>query len=266
MRKKYIFLFVVMLFFFFLCLILDTNALQACYHYLTNNTYRKQILFSYQTSSFSSFFLLFKDWILNYDWKFDSIMVWATNMFQLIVPVLAIFCCIIYSEKINNATKKGIYIYSLKIALLVFLSYITFYFLILFFTGGELGNTVTREVFLDILGKSFYQKYVYIYYLLEGFVKIFISTFIYVSLCIFFFYLFSNKVLYYYYFLLSYSFMCIFTGICERQIHEVFLYFNPTTLMATGSYENISTILTLGIPFTFLKISSIFFERGVKKC
>lgn len=213
-----------------------------------------------------------------YNWKFDYIIIWGTNFFQTLIPIFASIAGFLFYRDFHSIYKNIIYriknyrsfivkeisVKSLKISLSIFSAYISFFLIILIITKGELNNTITRELFLDILGKEFYSDHTYLYYLLDGFVRFFLIPFIYsfFSCSISMFLKTKKQVLFapiLYYFGLSV--VAVFTGYL---IGHLSIYINPITIMISGSYNDINTYYLTFINILPILISVIVLKRNFK--
>ena len=129
----------------------------------------------------------------------------------------------------------------------LFISFILFYIFAFLISKGETNIDITRCLFLDIFGESFYSNYTWFYYLLDGLVRFFIMPFIYsLFACIISLEAKSFKQAFVipigYYFCLSFI-----SIILEQIFGNIALYFNPTMIMASGDYHSINTILAFAI-------------------
>jgi hypothetical protein len=210
-----------------------------------------------------------------YTWNFDYSIIWGTNFFQLLIPCLAAIAGLLFYNDLNSIYKfsiyrtknyksfiiKEIFNKSIKLATSVFFAYLVFYIITFIVTGGSLNPTITRELLLDILGKDFYYSYTYLYYLLDGIVRFLIIPFIYsffscsISLIV----KNQKQVLFapnFYYFGLT-----LFAVFLGYLVGNSSIYFSPTTIMISGQYYNVNTLLLSLINLLPLLISFIILKR-----
>lgn len=205
-------------------------------------------------------------WLLNsFEWKFDYIIIWTTNIFQLILPIFYIIGCIIYFNINKNSNIKKIMNFAFKTALSIFTSYIFFYLIIVIICKCEHTDYITRNLFLDIFGANFYYSHTFIYYILDGLVRFLIVPFIYFSSSILLTSKIKNKSIGYYYILISYMFLSLLSnGLCHL-LGDAFKYLNPAAIIISGSYTEISTVflLLINIGILFLSIF-VFYKLTIK--
>lgn len=196
---------------------------------------------------------------LDGDWRFDYMIIFGTNYFQLLLPCITslagvfifirnktIYNYSIYRNKIyKNYLKSEILRNSLLFSITIFLSYITFFVLIFYITKGKNTDYLTRTLFIDIIGNSFYYNHTHLYYFLDGCIRFLLIPFVYsffsstvALLC-----QSMKKMLFmsniYYYGMCAIGFVFYFL------FGDIALYINPSVIMASGSYSYINTLLLL---------------------
>lgn len=264
-KNTYIYLFFSILGILFLSLLFETGIFYAAYRYVFGENYRKEIMNIYPNSHLKNLFLLMRDWWINFEWKFDYIMIWSTNIFQLILPIFSVGGSILYFVKKREENMKSIFSFSLKVSLPIFFAYFVFSNFIFFITNGNCTNYITRTLFLDLFGQEFYRYHIYLYYLMNGGICFLFIPFIYIVSGIFISSLFKNKIQVYYYFIILYLFLTINAGTLIDLFGDQFLYLDPSSILLAGSYESVSTPLLLCLNLIILN-SSIYFYRKRRKC
>ena len=260
-RKVYIYLFLFILGIFFLSLLFETGIFYAAYRYVFGENYRNEIMKIYHYSHLKNIFLLMRDWWMNFEWKFDYILVWSTNIFQLLFPIFSIIGSILYFSKKRDENVKSIFSFSLKLSLTIFCAYFVFFLFIFLITNGNCTNYITRTLFLDLLGQSFYNNHIYLYYLMNGIICFLFVPFIYIASGILVSSLFKNKIQVYTYFILIYLFITINTGTLIDLFGAQFLYLDPSSILLSGSYESVSTPFLLFLNVIILSGSLYFYKR-----
>ncbi len=142
-----------------------------------------------------------------------------------------------YGKYIINRTLKNAF----KTATAVYAAYLAFFMLCVIYKNGYFSPDIIRDFLLDWLGKSFYLEHRYLYYLLEGGIRFFIVPFIYtwfaqmasleaksVKMAIFF-----PCIYYYGLTILGFGFIGLFG--------RIGIYFSPTTILASGDYNNVNS-------------------------
>lgn len=188
---------------------------------------------------------------------FDYQMIFGTNIFALFIPLLTIVSGIrfyVTHHSINKITMyrtsttyrkemiKEITKNALKIAGSIFIAYIIYLLMIRAIAGGYRLAARERTLFSDVFGVSFYQTYPGLYFILEGFIKLFIIPFSYailtqamVLLGKSFKEIIAIPILYYYGLAaIGYALYMI--------VPTIAIHINPITIMASGDYETLNSI------------------------
>lgn len=260
-KKTYIYLFLFILSIFFLSLLFETKIFYVAYRYVFNENYRQEIMNIYHYPHLKNIFLLMRDWWGNFEWKFDYILVWSTNIFQLLFPIFSIIGSILYFSKKGEENVKSIFSFSFKLSFTIFCAYFVFFIFIFFITNGNCTNYITRTLFLDLLGESFYNNHIYLYYLMNGSICFHFIPFIYIASGIFVSSLFKNKIQVYIYFILIYLFLSINVGVLVDLFGDNFLYLDPSSIILAGSYQSVSTPFLLFLNIMILNGSLYFYKR-----
>lgn len=197
---------------------------------------------------------------------FDATIILSTLWFQMIIPLFSIPACIIFYQKYHTIEKMAIYRYkasyfmvllkeillnALKLGMSIFIVYFGFILLMKQHSSLTILGAENRSLFSDIFGATFYQDNPFIYFTLEGFIRFFMVPFVYtcfgqavVFLNTSLKYVVGSPIIYYYGLsAIGYALYYIFPSIA--------IYFNPTVLMANGSYDfnTMALLFTNFIPF-----------------
>lgn len=264
LKDKKIYIFVVIICFVIMAfsILMDSNLINASVRYFKEPDYRDAIRqASVQAGIFSpNSFFEFIGWFLNISYfSFDTNIIFGTIWFQIILPIFASISAFLFYQKLHGVfsfsthkskTYSGFLIrqmlkHSFQMGIAIFAGYILFYLFSLGLAQGVLNDTVSRDLFADLFGKSFYADHVYFYHLLEGFLRFFIMPFIYCFFGQAIALVANHKIIVllspclYYYGLAFVGFGVYFL------IGNPAIYVNPTALMASGDYININTPLIL---------------------
>lgn len=209
---------------------------------------------------------------------YDASMIFSKQFLQIILPFFAIIGGIRfynayngimkfqYSKKTKSSYRKNVFInmneHSFKIALALFLSHVLFG-LVMAFLSDELSlGALNRTLFSDILGSSFYQEHIVLYFILEDFVTIFMMSYAYTFLA-------ESMVLMGYNIkrvvgtpLIYYYGMSVI-GFALMQISNIGVYFIPSIYMSSGDYS-FSTIPMILINMIPLFIAFLIFMVKTK--
>ena len=227
--------------------------------FFTNEQYRIQAGYGNSVLWPLGIFAVIWDWLTASYIRFDTTMIFGTNLAQIFVPALASVAGIYFYrhfhssflmkfyrvEKYNIYLLKEICVYAGKMALAFFAAYLLYYVFVYHISNQPFMDYAGRELLLDILGDSFYDAHTYLYYLLDGMVRFLFMPFVYAFLsCTLAVVCKSEKQV----FLLSniyYYGMTIVGFATYMSLGNVSLYLNPSVIMASGSYNDINTWLLL---------------------
>lgn len=213
----------------------------------------------------------------NYRWNFDYLIIFGTNLFQILLPIIVSVTGLIFYTKYNSIYKFALYrkeykkyllseIFkeSFKMSIIIFSSYMVYYILLLLITKGNNYSFMQRTLFLDILGQNFYNNHLYLYYLLDGSLRFLIIPFIYSMLACSISIICKTKKqvllisnIYYYGMSMIGFFMYYIIG-------DNSIYLNPSVIMASGTYNNVHTIMLFAIHLVPIIISVLILERKNK--
>ncbi|MEG0276387.1 MAG: hypothetical protein RR630_05100 [Coprobacillus sp.] len=258
-KKIYIVIFAVCLLIIAYSVMNDANLFYIVKNFIFNSEYRNapylaQDNFFPDMSIFEVIVQVFK----NYYWEFDVTLIFGTNLFQIITPLICSFIGIKFytylktilqmkfyrHSSYNKTLLKEILSKSFYTAISFFCAYLVFYFISLTMSQGRLNGSVSRDLFASILGYDLSQSQPYLYYIIEGFIRFFMVPFVYTffscSLC-----LVSNNqktVLFitnmYYYGLSALAFGLFY-------ITQNAIYINPSSIMVIGSFNGLNSLLLI---------------------
>ena len=208
---------------------------------------------------------------------FDSSLIAATSLFQIIIPLISVFGGItffrnynsIYKFSLNKNKKFRTTVYgkimknAFKLAISVFLAYLLIFFFLhsnINILTNATSEAESREFLLDLLSDDFYISNIKQYFLLEGFIRFFYIPLIYTMLVQAAVLIFTNfrdvflVNIVYYYGLSTVGYAL------DLFIPSIAFYFNPSVIMASGSYADINSIALLGINSIPLLLSIVMIE------
>ena len=195
---------------------------------------------------------------------YESMIIWSTQLFQILLPVIASICSFwifreldtidvfVLSRKDGYAKyiSKKVVLSSLKVAIAFFAAYL----LLLIFVNqiaDKESSLSARYILTDIFSENLYYDHIFIYFLLEGFIRFFIMPFIYsffanaLALVVtkpWQSFLYSNL---YYFALTLVGGVILYLGGIGSAISNIAIYFMPSLLMGSGDYYGFSTILII---------------------
>lgn len=236
----------------------ETNIFSTLFRYVVDSNYREN--YSLAESDVKTVFNIFQviPYVMtHHPWRFDVSFIFGTNLFQLILPLIVSMCGLVYYEKYYSIEQfcyyrkqqykkrflQSIAWHAFVCACSIFLAFLVFYCINFFITKGRLSSYVGRELYLDILGYAFYDMHPYLYYVMDGITRFFIIPFIYAFLSCTLVtvvkgqkeVLFASNIYYYGLSVIGFGLYAAFGDIA--------VYFNPSAIMASGTYTNIHTLL-----------------------
>lgn len=276
-NKMYAVIFLFCLLIMIMSALRETNIFFIVRSFLFDAEYREN--FTLAESSVRTEITLFQviwEILSTYDWRFDYIIVFGTNFFQLLLPFIVSVTGVYFYLKYNSIYKMSIYREkkyklfigrqimnnSLKTAVSVFAAYLVFYVIVLFLTQGKLTVYMGRTLLLDILGHSFYDSHTYLYYLLDGIIRFFLVPLSYAFFsCTLATMLNSQKQI-----LLLSNVYYYGLSIIGFGLYYLFgkwmIYINPSVLMASGTYDSVNTVLLVMINLIPMIVSCIYLNKG----
>lgn len=210
---------------------------------------------------------------------FDTTMIFGTIFFQLLLPLFATVSGVVFYERYHSILRLSMYkegknyskiivkqmlINACKLAGSIFLAYVVFFLLIRMIRIPNEFGALERALFSDLFGKAFYREHVELYFLLEGFVKLFMIPFAYCMLTQSIVLLdrsskevIASPLLYFF----GFSAIGAAVGLFSPTLA---LYINPTVLMASGSYNSFYTLLLVGVNMIPLLIGGVILYAKTK--
>lgn len=206
--------------------------------------------------------------LATYNWTYDYILIWGTNIFQLLIPIFASISASLFYNKsqsigklmINKEKKyrtfifKEILINSLKIARSIFSAYIVFFIIAIVISKRTTSVNISRTFLTDILGNEFYYNHTQIYYLLDGFIRLFFVPLVYSFFaCSISLFCKNYKQVFLIPIILYYGATLISFAI--RNLSKIGIYMSPLLIMVPNEYSNINSYCTLIVPMIAILIS-----------
>lgn len=268
MRNKNIFLIIFCLIFFLMIIsaVYEIGIFDSIYNYIIDVKFREKTMNLYNNYNYIDCLLrtVLEKWN-DFEWNFDYIIIWSTNIFQIVLPFFTILGSVLWTQQKKEINKRDIYVASLKMSASIFLAYAVFYILIIIICHGNYSDYITRELFLDLLGDSFYSDHIYLYYFLDGVVRFLFAPFIYISSGMYLSASFKNKIWLHYYVVILYFYLSMISILLSYIIDSTFIYLNPMSIILFGSYTYVSTPLLLLVNIIPLKVSQyIYTKKQVK--
>ena len=257
-NKIYFILFLLVLFIMLYSLCNELNIVHCTTNFIFNESFAKSFCeVNNSPCNVNNVFELWLYLISDNSQSFDSLVVWATSSFQILIPLFtSIIGVKIYywyntilkfeSYRMKNYGKSLIVKItkeSIKLSLSVFFAYLVFLLLCVLLARNNLAEYITREMYLDWFSDDFYINYRFFYFFMEGFARFFFVPFVYsffaggiaivaksLKQSIFI------PLVYYFGLTLTISALSSFIG-------SNYFYFIPSTIMASSSYPNINTLM-----------------------
>lgn len=278
-NKVYIFVSIICLLIMLFFALNETNVFHIIKEYIFNPDYRDNYSLAESNVKINmSLMQVIKSVLTNYKWEYDYMLIWGTNVFQTLLPFLIAISGINFYKKYqtiwksslyrnNNHAKflfKEIFKESLKLSLSILCSYFIFYILCIFISKGMTNPSITRTLFIDIIGEKFYYNYTYLYYLLDGVTKFFITPMIYSFFVCSISLKFKNLKQVCLIPVILYFGLSLFSTILYYIIGDYAIYFSPATIIVSGAYDTVNTLLIFMFDFILIFISIVFIRRNVK--
>ena len=254
----YVVIFIICIIIMILYTLNQTNVFSICKNFIFNSNFREN--FSLAESEIKIQYNLvdvFVYVISDYMWRFDYMIIFGTNLFQLILPFFTATAGLYFYKKYNTLykmsltrvinfksfIKKEILNDSLKMAITMFTSYMCLFLILYIICGGKFMDYMGRELYLDILGHGFYDKHVYLYYIMDGFARFFFMPFVYTYFACTVATIFSSKKSVFFISNIYYYGLAVIAFGLYNIIGQKAIYLNPTVIMASGSYTHVNTLL-----------------------
>lgn len=253
-NRNFIILYIILELIFIFCTLQEIEFYQKFLSIIFDSDLRINFMDNYDCNNI--LYLPFK--ILVCDLKnlgFDYIIIWGTNIFQLFIPFFAIFSVLIFWNRKYNSNVKNIFNFSLKFTFTIFAAYLVYYLILILSIGNIFNSTIRGELFIDLVGESFYYNHTYIYYFFDGIIKFFYVPFIYIFSSIILSRYFKNILVFLNFIILYYFGISPIITILEHLVNINFLYINPIAIMISNIYPKINSILLLFSNFILVIIS-----------
>lgn len=254
----------------FICMMHHSNSFIALMNYFINEDAHS--ILSAEAKTFNVhpiIFIVFRSFY--YGNPFDNIIIWSTNLFQLLLPFLAGLAAFSFYESHVNINKfiyyrkrnyrieilKKINLSASKIAFAIYIAYLLFYFICVIFgkkpTWSDYPtNLLPRSLLLDILGNNFYIDSSILYWLLEGTIRFFFVPYVYGVFSCFISVCFGSAKKGYYGTCIYYISLCAIASVLSlfKDPYQLSMYINPSVIMASGTYElkTIPLLICSGLP------------------
>lgn len=281
-NKLYIYVAIITFIIMLITALNDTGLFYNVFKFITDKNFRTNFTLAESNIRYDiSLFGVITKILTDYEWTYDVMNIWALNIFQILLPIFSALACLYYYQKRNTIYKFAIYKSdnyfkslikyitsdSLKMSTSAFIGYLIFLLLSLLISNGNINYTISRTFLLDILGSNFYTEYPVIYYLLSGFIKLFLVNFIYImfSLSIVELFAIKNNKLAFLNPLIWYYTMVLIASILSNNINENFVYLSPALIMISDSYNNIDTLKIFLLPIMFFLLSVNCLRKAGKK-
>lgn len=252
----FVIVFLLILFFMFYSF-LSRNGLNLIFKYIFDASYRVNFckLDDIQPCQVHNVLDLINRFMFHNNGTFESVIIEGTGLWQLLLPFpMALMSYKCFSRN-NGIGKLEMYRRNdyygaivlqtiknaLKVALMIYLAYLIYFWFAYKYYGNIKMDIIARDILLDWLGKNFYNNHLCLYYLLEGTIRFFIVPFIYTwfaqmtsleaksaKMAIFF-----PCIYYYGLTILGFGFIGLFG--------RIGIYFSPTTILASGDYNNVNS-------------------------
>lgn len=269
-NRLYIIIFLFCLITMLISALYETNIFYIIKEYISNPEYKlNYINNSDEPIDFEVNLLnIIKFTLSQYQWNYDYLVIWGTNVFQLLIPIFASISALLFYNKNQTINKfiinknksykkfllKESSLVSLKMSISIFGAFIIFYIFSIIVSNGTSNPGISREFLIDLLGIDFYYKYTKLYYLIDGLFRLFLIPFIYSFFaCSISLYLKNAKqvflapIVYYFGFtLISYAL---------TNITYLGIYLSPLLAMVTGAYTYINSFLVMIMPLLAIIIS-----------
>ena len=260
-----------------LSILYETNIFYIVGEYLFNPEYKDNFFNSDIQVKFElNLFSLIKYVLVEYDWTYDYMLIWGTNIFQLLIPIFASISAIIFYIK-NQTINKFIFYreksykwynfkemlkISLKTSLSVFFAFLVLFIFSIIISKGATNPNISREFLLDILGDNFYSNYTLLYYFLDGTFRLFLIPLIYSILACSASLLFKNTKQVFLVPIIYYFGLTIISYFISNFI-TYGIYISPLIAMVPGDYYNINSLCVMIMPLLAILISIfIIFWKG----
>jgi hypothetical protein len=280
-NKLFIILFICISFFVFCWYLYDNNVFEQISNYLFHyNDFLKANILSDTPFTGSNFFDYLIDVFNNPGlYYFDYNIIFAFQMFQLLMPIFySIIGYYFYKQyhsylvlefyRIQNNFRflvSKMVINSLKLSVCIFFSFLLFYLYLFIICKGNFvmnphNDDIPKSFLLDIFSDNFYRNNAYQYYLIEGSIKFLLIPFVFSMFAQSFVLIFSNLKVVVFLPCLYYYGLAVISFIMYNFIGDNNIYLNPSTILANSDYDNLNSVLLIGINLIPLLIAIIIIK------
>lgn len=277
----------VLLFVFLFCFLVmiystldDMGVINSIKRYFFDPSYRENYFLNNDTGVMAepTLFNILKNVIRFNPNIVDQNIIFGTRMFQIIVPLFSIICGYDFYKKYHTIYKfeyyhvkrlktflsKKILISAVSMSFAIFASYMLYLVIMFLVSNPPVPNTIARTLFTDIFGESFYLSHMFLYFTLEGLVRFFFIPFVYSVLAQAATLVFHNQkqvlavpiVWYYGLSAIGYATYML--------VPNISIYLNPSVIMASGTYDDINTILLILVNALPLFLSILIIQVRVR--
>ncbi|MDR1819093.1 MAG: hypothetical protein LBR15_02460 [Methanobrevibacter sp.] len=121
-------------------------------------------------------------------------------------------------------------------------------------------DDIPKSFLLDIFSDNFYRNNAYQYYLIEGSIKFLLIPFVFSMFAQSFVLIFSNLKVVVFLPCLYYYGLAVISFIMYNFIGDNNIYLNPSTILANSDYDNLNSVLLIGINLIPLLIAIIIIK------
>lgn len=283
-NKKYIYISVIVFLVMFLMLINDTNFFSQLFRAITDSSFRAHFFLDLENPDAWSIKPTIWNFIVYFIqhemfWGFDYGVIMPKSIFQVLIPIFSVVGAIDFYRYKNSLgkldfyrqkkSKKHMYSkmskYAIKVSVALFVSYIV-YLIFVYMTAlpGHTGS-IQRSFLEDVLPTGFYNKHMFLYFVIEGWLQFFLIPYVYTMFaeaCSFIVndikMVIASPLVYYYALAAFGSALYAFSPMLS-------IYFNPTVIMAPGSFTQYNSILMILINMIPLFLALIIMRVKYEK-
>ena len=260
----------------------DTNIFYIVIKINTNQSFRENYTLAESNIKYNiSLYSVIVQILTDYTWNYNIMLIWALNIFQIFLPLFSAIACLYYYQK-----KKTVFQLSLhksnkytkfivketikdahKMSLSAFIGYLAFFALSLIISKCSLNHTVTRTFLIDIVGSNFYNNHQILYYLITGFLKLYIINFVYILFSLSLIEMFNivnNKFAFLLPLIWYYSAVLLSSALTNG-LNASFIYLSPALIMMSDYYNSINTYKIFALPLLLFFISIFNIRKAGSK-
>lgn len=204
----------------------------------------------------------------------DYNMIFSFQYMILIIPIFGAIAGYIFYKQYNTILKvtiykskqfkkillKTVFKNAFSIALSVYIAYLLFFTLLLVISNGLNSAVYNNQVatysdfLLDFLGSNFYQLHPIIYHVVDGFIKFFLYIILYSLFAQALVLVFTNKLYIIFLPIIFYYTLNIISFVLAASGFDYYYYLSPSTIVAHTDFNEINSVLLLGIAFIPLSL------------